>query len=158
METPFRAVNFAQHDIISRDKMDQIQADLYWVYDNTPRGRLFRPNGDILRDDLIVAIAGKKQINRNRKKSTAKASVKFGKAFAANCVPSVTTGVVADFQRNIFCVINGPKGKNLPDSTGFDISVAVQDDPTTKKEDVIKKDFWVHWSAFGFRMDDMNEF
>lgn len=157
METPYRAVSFVKHDIISRDQMDQIESNLQWINDNTPRGRLYQKNARV-RSNLLVVLAGKKQINRNRKHSNAKATVKFGKAFDPTCQPNVTTGVCADFQRAIFCVVNGPNGINLPNSTGFEIQVNVQDDPTTKKEEVIKKDFWVHWSAFGFRTDDMNDF
>jgi hypothetical protein len=70
----------------------------------------------------------------------------------------VTTAICADHQRNLFCIINGPAGQKLPDHTGFEIYCAVQDDPTTKKADVIKKDFFVHWIAMGFRTDDLNEF
>lgn len=157
METPYKAISFVKHEILSRDRLDQLQANYQWINDNTPRGRLFMPNRPA-KNKLLVIIGGKRQINRDRKNARAKASVKFGRAFAPNCNPNVTTGIVADFQRHIFCVVNGPKGKALPDSTGFEIAVAVQDDPTTKKTEVIKKDFFIHWSAFGYRTDDMNAF
>lgn len=160
METAYRAVSFKQHDIMTRDLMDQLQQDLQYVNDNTPRGRLFKnaSNGTTLQDDLLVVICGRAKMNRNRKKPDTQATVKFGAAFDPSCTPNVTTGICADHQRNLFVVVNGPKGQTLPDSTGFEIYAVVQDDPTTKKTDVIKKDFWVHWMAMGFRRDDMNEF
>jgi hypothetical protein len=160
VETPYRSVSFKQHDTMTRDLMDQIQQDLQYINDNTPRGRLFRGTGKGLKtqDTLLVVVCGKAKINRNRKKPDAHATVKFGAAFDPRCNPNVTTAVCADHQRNLFVVVNGPKGKNIPDSTGFEIYAVVQDDPTTKKTDVIKKDFWVHWMAMGFRRDDMNEF
>lgn len=160
METPYREVSFKQHDIMTRDLIDQVEQNLQWIKDNTPRGRLFRKtaSGIVLKDTLLIVVAGKTKINRNRKHPYASATVKFGLAFDPACSPNITTAICADHQRNLFCVINGPKGKKLPDSTGFDIHVAVQDDPKTKKVDSIKKDFWVHWIAMGYRTDDMNEF
>jgi len=145
---------------MTRDLMDQIQQNLQFIKDNTPRGRLFRrtSSGIVLKDNLLVVIAGKTKISRNRKSSTARATVKFGAAFDPVCSPNVTTAICADHQRTLFCQVNGPGGKNLPDHTGFEIYCSVQDDPTTKKTDVIKKDFFVHWIAMGFRTDDLNEF
>lgn len=160
METPYRSVGFKQHEVMTRDAMDQVEQNLQWINDNTPRGRLYRKTktGIVIKEDLLVIIGGKTKISRNRKKSTGRATVKFGAAFDSNCNPNVSTAICADHQRTFFCVVNGPKGKNLPDATGFEISVAIQDDPKTKKTDVIKKDFWVHWIAVGFRTDDLNEF
>lgn len=160
METAYRSVSFKQHDIMTRDLMDQIQQNLQYIKDNTPRGRLYKntSKGISLQDSLLVVIGGKTRIPRNRKSSTARATVKFGAAFASGSRPNVTTAVCADAQRTIFCVVNGPGGQAYPDHTGFEISCAVQDDPTTKKPDVFKKDFYVHWIAMGFRTDDLNEF
>jgi hypothetical protein len=160
LETAYRSVSFKNHETMTRDLMDQIEQNLQYVKDNTPRGRLFKKTnkGVILKDDLLVIIAGKVKIPRNRKSSSARATVKFGAAFASNCTPNVTTAICADHQRTIFCIVNGPAGQTLPDHTGFEVHCSVQDDPTTKKTDVIKKDFWVHWIAMGFRTDDLNEF
>lgn len=160
METAYRALSFKQHDVMLRSDMDQVQQNLQWVKDNTPRGRLYHkgPHGVTTRDNLLVVICGKVKIPRNRKQSTSHAYVKFGAAFDPACNPNVTTAICADHQRNLFVVINGPKGKNIPDHTGFEVYAAIQDDPKTKKQDVIKKDFLVHWIAMGFRRDDMNEF
>lgn len=160
METPYRAVGFKNHDTMTRDLMDQVQQNLQYVKDNTPRGRLFikTKNGVTLKDDYMVIICGRVKIPRNRKKSNSRATVKFGAAFAANCTPVVTTAICADHQRNLFIVINGPNGTNQPTSSGFEVYAAVQDNPKTKREDAIKKDFYVHWIAMGFRTDDLNEF
>lgn len=160
METAYRAVTFKQHDTITRDLMDQVQQNLQYVNDNTPRGRIYSGTGSSLttRDTLLVLVGGKTKINRNKKKATANATVKFGAAFAPTCNPSVTTGICADHQRTLFVTLVGPQGTRLPTATGFEIHAAIQDDPNTKKSEVIKKDFWVHWIAMGFRTDDMNEF
>jgi len=160
LETAYRTVSFKQHDTMTRDLMDQVQQNLQYIKDNSPRGRLFKrtAQGVVLKDTLLVVVSGKTKIPRNRKKSTARATVKFGAAFDSSCHPNVTTAICADHQRNLFCIVNGPGGKTLPNHAGFEIYCAVQDDPTTKKTEVIKKDFWVHWIAVGFRTDDLNEF
>ena len=154
METPFRALSFVNHEVITRDKMDQLQADYQWINDNTPRGRLYRDGGVL--DYQLMLVAGKSLIRRNRKRDDQKVGVRFAKAFHPNCRPNVTTGVVADFQRQIFCTVHGPKGVNYPNYTGFEISVNIAAD--NKKQDVIKKNFYVHWSAMGYRKADMNDF
>jgi hypothetical protein len=160
VETAYRALSFKQHDTITRDQLDQVQQNLQWVKDNTPRGRFFRQTtkGPVAKDNLLVVIGGKAKISKNHKGSSSRATVKFGKAFASNCNPNVTTGICADAQRTLFCVLNGPGGVNLPNHTGFEIFCAIQDNPVTKKSEFIKKDFWVHWIAMGFRTDDMNDF
>jgi hypothetical protein len=154
VETPYRAVNFVKHDIITKDEMDQLQTNYQWINDNTPRSRLYFTTSS--QPDMMVIIAGKKEIKANKKTDNALVKVGFGKAFAPTCRPNVTTAVNADFQTNIFCVVHGPKGINLPNSTGFEISISIAADK--KKNDVIKKPFFVHWSAIGFRENDMNEF
>lgn len=160
METAYRAVSFKNHDTMTRDLMDQVQQNLQYIKDNTPRGRLYKKTdrGILLQDELLVVIGGKVRMPRNRKSPSTRASVRFGAAFDPRCNPNVTISICADAQRTIFAVVNGPAGKNLPDSTGFEVLAEVQDDPRTKKPDAIKKDFSVHWIAMGFRTDDMNEF
>lgn len=155
METPYRAVSFAKHQIIDESTMDQLQSNNQWIHDNTPRGRYYR-YGSTPKDTQTVLICGRALIRRNRKSDSARVGVRFGRAFHPTCRPSVTTGVVADFQRKIFCTVHGPEGINLPTSSGFEISINIAADRAT--QDSIRKSFWVHWAAFGFRRDDMNEF
>lgn len=155
METPYKAVSFAKHDIITRDTLDTLQQNYQWINENTPRGRFYR-GGGVPTALNVVVVAGKKEIPQNKKRDWAVVPVRLGKSFAPSCSPSVTTGVVADFQRQIFCVVHGPQGVNYPTSEGFQISVNIASDKP--KEDVIKKNFFVHWHALGFRTDDMNEF
>lgn len=155
METAYKAVNFSKHDIIMRSDLDQINANLRWVYENTPRGRHYRESGEPRPENLLI-IAGKAKINQDHKRESATVAVKFGESFAPNCNPSITTGVVADFQRKIFCVVHGPGSINYPTAQGFQISVNIA--AGSEKNDIIKKDFWVHWCALGYRKDDMNEF
>ena len=153
--TPFKAMEFKKNDVVTLDAMDQMQANYQWIVDNTPRGQFVRLNGDRL-STRNVLVGGRVRIKRNKKEDTASARVRLGRSFSPECRPHVTTGVVSDFQRRIFCVVNGPQGINYPTSAGFDVRVNVAS--AKKKRDKIQKSFWVHWHAYGYRTDDMNEF
>lgn len=155
METPFRALTFVKGETITKDKMDQLQANYQWINDNTPRSRLFLSTNNLL-DTRMVVIGGRVLIRRSRKRDDATVGVRFGSAFAPECRPNVTTGINADFQRQIFCVVNGFRGLVVPDATGCQIQVNMA--KYKGKKDIIKKNFYVHWSAIGYRTDDMNEF
>lgn len=153
--TPFKAMSFVKDDVVTKDSLDQMQANYQWINDNTPRGRFYRGNGEPL-DVRTLVVSGRARIRKNKKDDTGKARVRFRKAFAPNCHPHVTTGIVSDFQRRIFCVVNGPGGVNYPNANGFEIKVNIAAEK--KKNDKIQKEFWIHWHAFGYRTDDMNEF
>ena len=152
---PYRAVEFAQDQTITKSDMDQLQANYTYLWENTPRGSFMRASGDLLEVRTVV-VCGRSFIKKSNKQDTAGAVVRFGKTFAPKCHPHVTTGVVADKEKRIFCTITGPGGKATPDASGFEIKVNVAADK--KKDDHIKKGFWIHWSALGYRQDDINEF
>jgi len=154
--TPFRAFRFKTGEVITKDDMDQAQANLQWLQDNTPRGRFYGAAGKVM-DVKTVVICGRVGIGKSTKDTTARRTVNFGKAFHPSCNPNVTTGVVSDGTKEIFCTVNGPGGRLLPDASGFDVVVNV---PGATKKDKwkIKKPFYVYWQAYGFRADDMNDF
>lgn len=153
METPYRAVAFNTNDVLTRAKMDQLATNYQWIKDNTPRNIVFREDEPVV-TDLTVIVGGYARINKNKKRDEQKVNVKFpANTFAPDCQPHVTTAVVSGFQRQIFCVCHGLGKKNLPDSTGFSLSVNIAAD--RKKEDKIKKDFFIHWHAHGYRTEDM---
>lgn len=153
--TPYRAVEFKRDDVITKTTLDQVQSNMQWINDNTPRGRFVRHNDEIL-DEKLVILAGRKRVRRMPKKDMANAKVRFGRAFSPRCSPHVTTSVVAEKQRRIFCIVNGPGGRLTVNSEGFEIKVNVAAEK--KKNDKIKEPIWVHWHAFGYRTDDMDEF
>lgn len=164
METPYRAVHFSKHDIIERHDMDQLQANYQWIYDNTPRGRFYKPD-TTKQDTLVAVVSGRHLIRRDRKKDHAKVAVNLHKAFDPACRPAVTTGIVCDWRTKIFCVVNGPKGVNYPNASGFEIAVdmaqAHKKQAGKNHKNVrgsIRKNFWVHWQAAGYRTDDMHDF
>ena len=157
MDTPFRAMTFVKNDVITTDKMDQLDSNHQWLLENTPRSKVFVGNGtatNLLTKGMVVG--GKVAIKKNLKEQTAKVRVNLGSAFDPKCQPHVTTGIVSDFQRKIFCVINGPGGKDLPNASGFEVVINIAAD--AKKHDKIEKGFYVCWSAFGWRRDNVDEF
>lgn len=147
--TPFKAISFKKDDVVTVDQLDQLENNYQWVHDNTPRGRYHRPVDGTPLDVNTVLLGGRVQIKKNMKDDTGTASVSFGsRHFHPSCKPHVTTAVVSDFQRRIFCVVNGPGGINYPNSYGFEvkINVAAEQD----KNDKIEKAFFVSWHAFGY--------
>ena len=148
-------MDFAHDRPITRDELDQMQQNLQWVYENTPRGRYVRANKTV-KDTSLVIFGGMAHIPGNRNKNGAYAYVRFSTAFSPSCVPLVTTSVVVDWTKKIHCVVTGPNGTNTPTSGGFDIRVKT--DITNKKKDYLQSDLYVHWIAMGFREGNINEF
>jgi hypothetical protein len=154
LETPYKAVTFAKHDIVTREVMDQLETNARWIVENTPRGRFYRGSGEP-RPENLVLVAGKVIIPANKNSDSATVKVSFPRAFANNCHPAVTTAVNADFQRRIHCVVTGPNNSSYPNSHGFDVKVNVAAED--EDNDYIKAHFWVNWIAVGFREATVND-
>lgn len=156
METPFRAQAFTKHQPVTKDDMEVTQANLQWLEDNTPRGRFFRENGAPT-DVRSIVISGRVGFGKSRKDNIVRKKVRFGKAFHPDCHPNVTRGVVSDGTQSVFCVFNGPGGRLLPDSTGFEVVIMVPED-NIKDKWKIKKPFHITWHAYGYRRETVNAF
>lgn len=146
--TPFRTLGWAPHEVITRDKMEQLQSNYQWIADNRVRGR-FYGNGQGKKTTDIILLAGKVRIPRNLKSDTATVSVSFGAAFSSECRPVVTTGVVSDGHVAIFCTVHGLGDMNIPDSRGMEVTINIKAE--LLQNDKISKEFFVDWHALGFR-------
>lgn len=155
METPYRAVDFKQDEVITKAHLDQLQDNFQWIYENTPRARHMSLSGSP-RDVRSVIVCGRVTFPVNKKKDTAGKTVRFGKAFGSGCRPHVTTGVCVKRQPRVYCILNGPGGMGYPTNVGFDVFLNVA--ALNKKNDHFKSTMYVHWMAHGWRTDDMNEF
>lgn len=145
--TPFRIVNWSPNELLGQDKLDQMNANMQWLYDNSMRGYYTLPGGTRRVEGLRIA-AGRVLITA-RKTDDASANVNFNNLFTSGCQPIVTTGIVANFgQPRIFCVINGLGTDIQPDNRGFQVYVNIAAD--LKKNDTIKKSFYVNWQALGY--------
>ena len=143
--TPYRAINWTPNELVAEDKMDQLANNVQWLHDNTPRALYTLPSG--LRRVEGVRIAGGRVMIHKRKSDTASVAVRFGNFFSNNCEPIITTGIVTQGQRKIFCVINGI-GQLQPDHRGFEAHVEIAAD--AKKNDKIARSFFVTWQALGY--------
>lgn len=148
-------MSFNKDDIVTNNDLDQMQANLQWLKDNTPRSRFFRENTDTTSDDMVL-VSGRVSIDKSKESQTAIKSIRFGRAFASNCRPNVSLGIVCQPGMNVHVVVNGPDNQLLPNSSGFQIKAYVPG--TSKKTWKINKDFHVCWQAVGYRTRDMDDF
>lgn len=141
--TTFKVINWTPNEVISQAKMDTINQNTIWLRDNSPRA--YYSTRDVTREQGLRIASGRKAIPAS-KEDAATVQVHFNNLFAANCQPIVTTGIVSNDQRKVFCVISG-LGELHPDNRGFEIHVNV--DYGKEKNDKIKG-FHVTWQALGY--------
>ena len=141
--TTFKVINWSPNEVISKDKMDSINQNTVWLRDNSPRAYYSTP--DVSREQGLRIASGRKPIPAGKNDSDT-VTVHFKNLFASKCQPIITTGIVSNNQRKIFCVISG-LGQLHPDNRGFDIHVNVS--AGKEKNDKIKG-FHVTWQALGY--------
>lgn len=144
--TPFRVVNWSPNELIGEDKMDQMNSNMTWLRDNTPRVYYTLPSG--FRRVEGVRIAAGRALIPPKKTDNATAQVYFNNLFSQGCQPIVTTGIVSSSQRHIFAVVNGLGSTTQPDNRGFGIFVKIM--TGNKKTNFIKHSFYVSWMALGY--------
>jgi hypothetical protein len=143
--TPFKIIQWSPSEIISDSRMDNINSNLSWLYENTPLGIYTLPGG--ARKTTGIRIACGRVTIPPTKSDNASASVRFGNFFSSGCQPIITTGIVSDFQRRLFAAINGFGDLN-PDHTGFQVYVNVA--AGKEENDYISSRFYVTWQAMGY--------
>jgi len=142
----FKAINWTPNEMVGERKMDAMTDNAEWLYNNTPRGIYTLPGG-LRRVEGVKIAAGRVIIAKRMKSDSATAAVRFGNFFATRCEPIITTGIVAEHQTRIFCVING-LGQLQPDHRGFNVQVNIN--AGQKKNDKISQSFYVAWQALGY--------
>lgn len=143
--TPFRAVSWAPSELIGEDKMDQLAYNVNYLRDHKVGGLYTLPGG-ARREEGVRIAAGRVRIGRSKDDSSS-AGVRFGRFFSTGCEPIITTGIVAEGQRKIFCILNG-YGRLQPDHRGFQVHVNVMAD--AKRNDKIASAFYISWQALGY--------
>lgn len=142
----FKAINWTPNEVVGERKFDQMTDNAEWLFNNTPRAIYTLPGG-ISRAQGIKIASGRVIISKRMKSDSATATVRFGNFFSTRCDPIITTGIVAEHQVRIFCVINGI-GKLHPDHRGFNVEVNIAAEK--KKNDKISRSFSVTWQAMGY--------
>lgn len=153
METPFRPQDITTNDVLTTEFVDQMQSNLQWLYENTPRGRWYYDEG--IRDSGLVIKSGRIHIPRTKNKNTVLKSVAFHNDFSPKCRPNVTLGICASADKEIFAVVNGPNGKTLPTSDGFDIKVHVRAGSSDGWN--IAKGLYIFWQAAGWKERELSD-
>lgn len=141
----FKAVNWSRNEMIGEAKMDTITENAEWLFKNTPRAIYTLPSG-LRRQEGVRIAAGRALITR-RKSDTARVFVRFGNFFSARTEPLITTGIIAEHQPRIFCVVSGI-GQLHPDHQGFQVRVNVAAEQAIN--DSIARSFFVAWQAVGY--------
>lgn len=142
----FKAVNWTPNELLAEAKTDQLGDNGEWLYVNTPRAIYTLPGG-LRRVDGVRIASGRVFIAKKDKSDSDTATVRFGNFFTARCDPIITTGIVSEHQRKIFCVVSGI-GQLQPDNRGFQVGVNIAAE--SKKKDVIAHSFYVSWQAMGY--------
>lgn len=141
----FRAINWSPNERLSEGKLDTISRNTNWLHKNTPRAVYTLPGG-ITRAEGIRIVSGKALIPKKPKSDSTNVQVRFNNFFSTSCEPLIATGVVAEHQTRIFCVIRGI-GRLNPNYTGFNIDINIA---AVKVHDTISRSFYVSYHAVGF--------
>jgi hypothetical protein len=140
----FKVVNWTPNEVVGEEKMEQMNTNMVWLRDNTPRAIYTLPSG--FRRDTGLRIAAGRTNFAARRSDTARSTVYFNNLFVEGCQPIITTGLISNKQVNVVHAISGI-GQLHPDARGFEINVAVN--ASKKKHDKIKG-FYVSWIAMGY--------
>lgn len=142
----FKAVNWTPNEKVGEAKMGQMSDNATYLYENTPRAVYTLPGG-LTRQEGVKLVSGRVLIAKKMDSDSTSARVRFGNFFSTRCEPLITTGIIAEHQVRIFCVINGI-GQLHPDHRGFNVQINIA--ANKPKHDKVKKSFYVAWQAMGY--------
>lgn len=141
----FKVVSWSPNDPITDGKLDSMVSNDNWLKRNMVRG-LYSAHSR--RRDEGIRIASGLALITSRPQHHAVKQVGFGGFFSDGCRPIVTTGIVSKQQRRIWCTIDGIGEDLHPNRNGFQVHVVVSEQ--AKKDDKIKRNFYVSWVAVGY--------
>lgn len=139
---PYKKINWNPNDLITDTKMDTVNSNIEYLYQNMPRAR-YSAYG-INRTEGVKIMSGLTGF-AGRNAASGGANVNFGNFFAAGSHPVITTGVLGDYAFHIHVTYRG-LGVFHPDHRGFYIQI-YNNPPTANK--TIKKTMYVSWIAMG---------
>lgn len=142
--TVFKAITWSPNELIGEPKMDTLVSNSEFLFYNTPRALYTLPG--ITRVEGVKLASGRGIITA-RAEDTAGLTISFGNFFSSGCEPIITTGIVAEGETAIFCVINGISTAT-PDNTGFQVEVNVA--TTNAAVDRFVRNVYINWMAMGY--------
>lgn len=140
--TPFRHLDFADHEPVTKEKLDQFQSNIQWLVENSPT-TLYINNSGVAAVDSLIIVAGRVKLQTSY--GTASTSVYFNGAFDSTTNPVVTTGVGSEGYKHVWVIVNGIGTSVLPDARGFDATVKTTE-PLNANPVV-----YLNWIAIGKR-------
>lgn len=140
----FNVVSWSPSDSLSPDKLQTMSDNDVYLLNNMARAQY---NGSGIKKDTGIKIASGLALITARKARYATVPVSFNSYFSQSCKPQVTTGVVANSQRQIWVTVQGTGANLLPTTDGFQITAYVD---TLTKIKKITRNFYVAWHALGY--------
>jgi hypothetical protein len=140
--TPFRHIDIANHEPITKEKLDQYQSNIQWVIDHTPVTLHVNDARQSSISNLII-VGGRIKVPF---KGGAAATVWFNGAFDSSTLPIVTTGINSEVYKQLWCTMSGVGTTTFPDARGFELSIRSMTTLTTTNPYI-----WVNWMAVGKR-------
>lgn len=149
--TPFRHIDFVEHEPVTKEKLDQFQSNVQWIVDNTPITLHVNDLGQSSISNLIV-VGGRANLALTYGKASA--SILFNGAFDSSTKPVVTISVISDTYKHIWATQRGLDSSVFADARGFVVSVAAQDTYTLNLHPTV----YVDWMAIGQRSSTYERF
>lgn len=144
--TSWNPVSWQPNEVITDEKMQQLSDNVQYLKDNTPRA-VYATDDGMKRANGVVIIGGITLITP-RQADNAMVRVNFGSTFASGCNPIITTGMINNFQTQVFTRLTGI-GRARPDHTGFEAHVKVLAEKD--KNDKISNNIYIHYTALGYK-------
>lgn len=141
----FKVVSWSPDEPILDGKLDAMVSNDNWLKTHMVRGSYAAHSR---RRDEGIRLASGLVLITSRKQASASKTVSFGGFFSDGCRPLVSTGIVSKHQRRIFCVIDGLGNELHPNRNGFQAHVTI--DAQAKKDQKIKRNFYISWLAVGY--------
>jgi len=141
--TPFRHIDLANHEPVTKEKLDQFQSNIQWVIDHTPVTLHVNDARQASISNLII-VGGR--IKLPFKGGSTAAAVWFNGAFDSTTLPIVTTGINSEGYKQLWTTMSGIGTTALPDSRGFELAIRSMDAITTNYPYI-----YINWMAIGKR-------
>ena len=119
--TPYKAITWGDEPITST-KLAQMTNNDQWLFENMPSA--FYNASGVVKSGGIKVYGGRVSFPAANV-VVQKKEVYFGGRFSTGCSPVVSVGMTGGVYSRKQCIVNGLNGKDVPDATGFLLTVMV---------------------------------
>ena len=139
--TEFVAVNWNSNQLIDEDSLDQLNANVNWLKNNSLTGQYQQPTGTPTSTGLKI-LAGKSSLGTSGSYFAA-LDVYFAKSFTPNSSPVVTASIYSSNQVSAFNIY-GLDNSTTIDHRGFKIFLRKIDNT------IYQDNSYINWIAVGY--------